>query len=94
MKKMLPLIILGILLLALSLFLGVVHIIMLANVIGKDPIQVQQLADQPGLIGFLAGHLTFYGLLVVTPYPFVLGGGLFCVIFGTIRGKKLDKNNL
>ena len=91
MKKMLPLIIVGILLLILSSVLGVFHIIMLANVIGKDPIEAQELAQQSNLIGYFAGHLTLYGFLVAIPFPLILAAGLFCVVFGIIRGKKLDQ---
>ena len=91
MKKMLTLIILGIVLLTFSLFLGIVHVTMLAAVIGKDPIQIAELSEQPGLIGYISSHITLYGLLLVLPLPFLLAAGLFCVIFGSIKGKKLNR---
>lgn len=87
-------IIIGALDVAIVGFLFVIHIIMLANVIGKDPIEVQELAQQSNLIGYFAGHITLYGFLVAIPFPLILGAGLFCVVFGIIRGKKLDQKQL
>ena len=74
-------IILGALDVAVVGFLFVIHIIMLANVIGKTPAQVVDMADQPGLIGYLAGHLTVYGLAFVLPLFLILAANIVGLVF-------------
>lgn len=91
MKKALPLVITGIVLLTIAVILFFIHIIMLGNVIGKTPAEVAQLAEQPGLIGYLAGHTTVYGLLFVAPLFITAPLGLFFLIYGLNRGKAIDR---
>ena len=91
MKKTLPLVIAGIVLLVLASFLFIINVLMLGNVIGKTPAEVAKIAEQPGLIGYLAGHLTVYGLFVVCPFLLSIPLGVFCLVFGLIRGKAIDR---
>lgn len=69
-------IILGALDVAVVGFLFVIHVIMLANVIGKSPAQVYDMTQEPGLIGYLAGHLTVYGLCFVLPLFLILAANI------------------
>ena len=58
-------------------FLFVVHIIMLANIVGKTPQQVHELANSGrGLVGYLAGHLSVYGFAFVLPLFLVLAANI------------------
>ena len=91
MKKTRPLIIIGIVLLVLSFALFILNIIMLANVVGKTPAEIHELADKGGMVGFFAGHIGLYGMLIAMPTGLILPIAVFCVIFGSIYGKHLDR---
>ena len=91
MKKTLPLIIIGAVLLSIELVLFFINILMLSSVIGASPAEIEEISKQPGLIGYLTGHLVAYGFLIVFPF-FVFGIlGTFLLVFGIVRGKTLDK---
>ena len=72
-------------------FLFVIHIIMLANVIGKTPAQVSELAKQKTLIGYLAGHLSVYGFVFVLPLFLVLAGNIIGLVFYLRKNLKQNK---
>ena len=72
-------------------FLFVIHIIMLANVIGKTPAQVHELANQPGLIGYLAGHLNVYGFAFVLPLFLVLAANIVGLVLYLRKNLKRGK---
>ena len=91
MKKTRPLIIVGIVLLVLAFSLFCIHIVMLANIVGKTPAQINELAAKGGIVGFFAGNLMLYGFLVIMPTYMILPIAIFCVIFGNIYGKHLDR---
>ena len=82
---------LGVLDVAVVTFLFVVHIMMLANVVGKTPAEVQALADNPGLIGFLAGHLSVYGFAFVIPLFVVLAANIVGLVLYMRKTLKKDK---
>ena len=64
---------------------------MLANVIGKDPIQIKLLAEEPGLVGYLAGHLTVYGLAFVLPLFLILVANIVGLVFYLRKSMKKEK---
>ena len=57
-------------------FLFVVHILMLANVVGKDPEYIQTFAAGDGLLPYLAGHLSVYGFAFVIPLFVILAANI------------------
>ena len=69
-------IVLGALDVAIVIFLFVVHILMLANVIGKTPDEIAELTKRSGLIPFLAGHLAVYGFGFVIPLFLILAANI------------------
>ena len=72
-------------------FLFVVHIIMLANVIGKTPDQIVELANGTGLIAYLAGHLNVYGFAFVIPLFVVLAANIVGLVIYMKKTLKKDK---
>ena len=72
-------------------FLFVVHIIMLANIVGKTPIEINNLKNGTGLVAYLAGHLTVYGLAFVLPLFLVLVGNIVLLVFYLRKNLKKDK---
>ena len=87
-------IILGVLDVAVVTFLFVIHIIMLANIIGKTPIEVQQLAQGEGLIAFLVGNLNVYGFAFVIPLFVILIANVVGLYFYMKKNLKKEKANL
>ena len=70
---------------------------MLANVIGKTPVEIHALAEQDGLIGYLAGHLTVYGCAFVIPLFLVLAAnivGLVLYLKKSMKRGKVTANDL
>ena len=84
-------IILGCLDVAIVGFLFVVHIIMLANVIGKSPAAVQEMAKGTGLIPFLAGHLAVYGFAFVLPLFLILAANIVGLVLYLKKNLKRGK---
>ena len=82
---------LGVLDIAVVTFLFVIHIMMLANVVGKTPAEVQALAESGGLIGFLAGHLAVYGFAFVIPLFVVLAANIVGLVLYMRKTLKKDK---
>ena len=72
-------------------FLFVIHIIMLANIVGKTPIEVNQLANGKGLIAFLAGHLSVYGFVFVLPLFLILAANVVGLVFYLKKNLKRGK---
>lgn len=95
MKKYRSLLIAGIVLSVVTSFLFVVHILMLANIVGKTPQEVHELVNSgKGLVSYLAGHLAVYGFAFVMPLFFCLPLCVFLIVFGSIglnRAKKQKK---
>ena len=82
---------------AVVTFLFVVHIIMLANVVGKSPAAVQEFAKGKGLFPYLAGHLYVYGFAFVVPLFLILAGnivGLVLYIRKTTSEEKVTVSSL
>ena len=82
---------LGVLDVAIVGFLFVIHVIMLANVIGKTPAEITNLQNQPGLIGILAGHLKVYGFAFVLPLFLDLAANIVGLVFFLRKGAKRGK---
>ncbi len=72
-------------------FLFVVHVLMLAKVIGKDAVQLQVLAEQPTLIGYLAGHIKVYGFAFVLPLFLILAANIVGLVIYLRKGLKREK---
>ena len=71
-KKKILWISLGVLDIAVVVFLFVVHIVMLSHVVGKSSAEIAAFANGTGLFSYLAGHLTVYGCAFVIPLFVVL----------------------
>ena len=72
-------------------FLFVIHIIMLANIIGKSAAEVHELAKGTGLVAYLAGHLSVYGFAFVLPLFLVLAANIVGLVFYLKRNLKRGK---
>ncbi len=73
-------------------FLFVIHIIMLANIIGKTPIEINDLANGgKGLVSYLAGHLSVYGFAFVLPLFLILAANIVGLVFYLRRNLKHTK---
>ena len=82
---------LGALDVALVGFLFVIHIIMLAKVIGKTPVELAALQEEPTLIGYLAGHLSVYGFAFVLPLFLILAANIVGLVLYLKKGLKREK---
>lgn len=82
---------LGVLDVAVVTFLFVVHIMMLANVIGKSAQEVQILAQGDGLIAFLAGHLAVYGFAFVVPLFVILAANIVGLVIFMKKSMKKER---
>ena len=76
---------------AVVLFLFVVHIVMLVNVIGKTPEEVQQFAKGEGLFPYLAGHLTVYGFAFVIPLFVILAANIIGLVLYIKKSTKKER---
>ena len=76
---------------ALVGFLFVVHIIMLANIIGKSPAAVQEMAKGSGLVPYLAGHLAVYGFAFVLPLFLILAANIIGLVLYLKKNLKHGK---
>ena len=84
-------IILGVLDVAIVGFLFVIHILMLANVIGKTPDVVSEFAKGEGLLPFLAGHLAVYGFAFVIPLFVILAANIIGLVIYMRKSMKKEK---
>lgn len=91
MKKKILFISLAVLDVAVVTFLFVVHIIMLANVIGKTPEQIQAFAQGKGLFSYLAGHITVYGFAFVVPLFVILAANIVGLVLYIRKATKKEK---
>ena len=82
---------LGVLDVAIVGFLFVIHILMLANVIGKTPDVVAEFAKGEGLLPFLAGHLAVYGFGFVIPLFVVLAANIIGLVIYMRKSMKKEK---
>ena len=64
---------------------------MLANIVGKTPIEINNLKNGTGLVAYLAGHLTVYGLAFVLPLFLVLVGNIVLLVFYLRKNLKKEK---
>lgn len=76
---------------AVVTFFFVIHIIMLANVIGKSPAELKVLSQESGLIPFLAGHLAVYGFGFVLPLFLLLAANIVGLVIYLKKNLKNDK---
>lgn len=76
---------------AVVTFLFVIHIIMLANVVGKSPAAVQEFAKGKGLFPYLAGHLYVYGFGFVVPLFLILAGNIIGLVIYIRKSLKKEK---
>lgn len=72
-------------------FLFVVHIIMLANIVGKTPIEIQELQKGDGFVSYLAGHLSVYGFAFVLPLFVILAANIVGLVFYLKKNLKRGK---
>lgn len=72
-------------------FLFVVHILMLANVIGKSAPELIEFTKQEGFIPYLAGHLNVYGFAFVIPLFVVLAANIIGLVLYLRKGLKREK---
>lgn len=76
---------------ALVIFFFVIHIIMLSHVIGASPAEIKELGKQPGLVGYLASHLTVYGLAFVLPLFLILAANIIGLVLYLRKNLKQGK---
>lgn len=76
---------------AIVTFFFVIHIMMLANVIGKSPAEIQELQKESGLIPFLVGHLAVYGFGFVLPLFLILAANIVGLVIYLRKNLKNDK---
>ena len=96
-KKKILWISLGVLDLGIVVFLFVVHIVMLANVVGKNSAAIREFAEGDGLFAYLAGHLDVYGYAFVIPLFVILAAnivGLVIYIKKSTKKKAVTVNDL
>ena len=61
-------------------FLFVVHIIMLANIVGKPAEVIQEMANDGTFVGFLIGNLNVYGFAFVLPLFLILAANVVALV--------------
>ena len=75
----------------LTLFLFVIHIIMLAQTVGKTAAEIQVNAAKNGLIGYLQTHTTFYLWLFVIPLFVILAGNIVALVLYVRKSTKKEQ---
>ena len=90
-KKKILWISIGILDFAIVTFLFVVHIVMLSNVIGKTPAEIEKFSKGSGLFAYLAGHIDVYGYAFVIPLFVVLAANIIGLVFYIKKATKKEK---
>ena len=96
-KKKILWIALGVIDIAVVIFLFVVHIVMLANVVGKTPEQIAKFAQGEGMFAYLAGHIDVYGYAFVIPLFVILAlniVGLVIFIRKSTKKQAITVNDL
>ena len=96
-KKKILFISLAVLDVAVVTFLFVVHIIMLANVIGKSAADLETFKKGSGLFPYLASHIAVYGFAFVLPLFLILAAnivGLVIYIKKSTAKEKVTVSNL
>lgn len=81
-------IILGAIDVAVVGFLFVVHILMLANIVGKSPEAVQEFAKEDGFLPFLVANLNVYGFAFVLPLFLILAANVVGLVLYIRRNVK------
>ena len=74
----------------LTLFFFVIHIIMLAQTVGKTPAQIQANANN-GLIGYLQNHTTFYLWVFVIPLFVILAANIVGLVLYVRKSTKKEQ---
>ena len=90
-KKKILWISIGVLDVAVVAFLFVIHILMLSNVIGKNPAELIEFTKQEGFIPYLAGHLNVYGFAFVVPLFVVLAANIVGLVLYLKKSLKREK---
>jgi len=90
-KKKILWISIGVVDVAVVAFLFVIHILMLSNVIGKNPAELIEFTKQKGFIPYLAGHLNVYGFAFVVPLFVVLAANIVGLVLYLKKGLKREK---
>ncbi len=74
----------------LTLFFFVIHIIMLAQTVGKTAAEIQANANN-GLIGYLQNHTTFYLWVFVIPLFVILAGNIVGLVLYVRKSTKKEQ---
>ena len=90
-KKKILWICIGILDLAIVTFMFVVHIVMLTNVVGKEPYEVQIFAQGDGLFPYLARNLDVYLWAFVIPLFVILAANIVGLVIYIRKITKREK---
>ena len=80
-KKTLLIICGGILDIGITIFLFVIHIIMLVNITGKSEEEILELMNQDNLIGLLMRNNTLYLVAFVIPLFLLLAANIVALVF-------------
>ena len=74
----------------LTVFLFVIHIIMLAQTAGKTAAEIHANANN-GLIGYLQNHPTVYGWVFVVPLFVILAGNIVALVLYVRKTTKKEQ---
>ena len=66
---------------AVTVFLFVIHIIMLANIVGKTAEEVEQIRMGTGLVAYLMKNSTVYLVAFVIPLFLILAANIVALVF-------------
>ena len=80
-KKTLLIICGGVLDIGITIFLFVVHIIMLVNITGKSEEEILELMNQDNLVGLLMRNNTLYLVAFVIPLFLLLAANIVALVF-------------
>ena len=75
----------------LTLFFFVIHIIMLAQTVGKTSAEIQANAAKNGLIGYLQTHTTFYLWVFVIPLFVILAANIVGLVLYVRKSTKKEQ---
>lgn len=75
----------------LTLFFFVIHIIMLAQTVGKTSAEILANAEKNGFIGYLQTHTTFYLWLFVIPLFVILAGNIVGLVLYVRKSTKKEQ---
>ena len=75
---------------AITVFLFVIHIIMLSNIAGKSAEEIIIIKNQKNLVGYLMNNTTVYLVAFVIPLFIILAANIVALVFYVKRQTKKE----